>query len=197
MLKHDSLPSAVISGFSNGTVQLAQFNLTEAGRSTGTIKAKTWRAASTSIRSVNFHPFRGPHQVVVAADESFLGLFDTRFLKSESKVTDIVKPVLTFSEHRSTTGRHNVSFDTDADLLVCAGVDGMVRFWSASTAKLVNLFEPFPGADAEERASVQCAYTSLFALEKESNTGEALLVLSNKTIKLYMAGMKDDVFKGS
>lgn len=195
VLKSDSYPSAVLSGYSNGTVQLAEYNQSQTnseGYSRYPRALKTWLAASTAIRSVNFHPFRGPHQVVVAADESFLGLFDTRFIKSQSNVIDIVKPVLTFAEHRSTTGRHNVTFDTDADLLVCAGVDGIIRFWSASTGKLINLFEPFPGVDAEERASVQCAYTSLFYWGKETHSGEALLALSKRTIQLY--GL-DDVFR--
>lgn len=193
VLMQDSFPSAVLSGFSNGTLQLAKFNLSK--EDVYPREVKTWRAASTCIRSVHFHPFRGPHEVIVAADESFLALFDTRFLTSQCSVIETVKPVITFAEHRSTTGVHNVTFDTDSDLIVCAGVDGMVRFWSASTGKLINLFEPFPDADAEERASVQCAYSSLFALKNETQTGEVLLAISNRTIKMYMGGFEDGVFQ--
>ncbi len=206
-LRTHNLPSGALSGFSDGILQLAEWinSSVETTRSYLPTRVSTWRVAATrkAIRSVKFHPTR-PTQVVVAADQGFLGLYDTRFLKEGDSFIDckVVKPLIVFEGHHSTTHCTPPSLDPfGSDLMVCAGEDGLVRFWSTSTGKLVNLFEPFPDADRDEALSMRAAYSSCFKLAAQQNEtdndgrfeGEALLVVSDRFAQLHVSGVPDFV----
>lgn len=213
----ESLPSAVLSGFSDGRLQLAEWPrqaklrsaLQDPPDSATTCcrpdSVRTWRVpGSVPVRSVKFHPTR-PTAVVVAADQGFLGFYDTRSLKEGVSFSDcqVVTPLVLFEGHRSTTLPTPPSIDPfGADLVVAAGEDGLVRFWSSATGKMVNIFEPFPGADREEACSVRAAYSSCFKLlEQHFHTfgvdddgryvGEALMVVSNRFAQMHFAGVPD------
>ncbi len=208
----DSLPSGVLSGFCDGSLQLAEWSSSSNSSVFADMESaylpstvRTWRIPDypSTVRSVKFHPTR-PTQVVVAADYGFLGLYDTRFIKEVADFSSsrFINPLIVFKEHISTFHCTPPSMDPfGSDLMVCAGEDGMVRFWNTSTGRLVNAFMPFPDAHELEATSLKVAYTSHFQLmgregERDKDgrfEGQALLVVSQYFAHLYVAGVPDFV----